>query len=78
MGAKNSPVDPVAREQMGVAEVFDRLVQQFPQLAPTTIRAIVEDAHARMNGRIRDFVPVFVERRSRERLRNMIRDPFAA
>lgn len=57
MGVENPPVDPVEREQVGVVEVFDGLVQQFPQLAPTTVRAIVEDAHARMTGRIRDFVP---------------------
>lgn len=78
MASQHPPIDVVEREQMGVAKVFDRLVQQFPEVAPTTIRAVVDDAHTGMTGRIRDFVPIFVERRSRDRLRTMRQDPFAA
>lgn len=63
---------------MGVRQVLDKLVQQFPQVPATTVHSIVDDVHAQMTGRIRDFVPVLVERRSRDVLRSMVQDSDAA
>lgn len=63
---------------MGVRQVVDKLVQQFPQVPSTTVHSVVDEVHAHMNGRIRDFVPIFVERRSREVLRSMVQESYAA
>jgi hypothetical protein len=78
MGSHEPAGDVLERERMGVRQVLDKLVQQFPQLPDTTVRAVVADVHAHMTGRIRDFVPIFVERRSRAVLRSMIQDSYAA
>ncbi len=77
MGARQNHIDAGERERAGVTAVRDRLVQQFPELEPTTVDEIVEDAHRSLTGRVRDFIPVFVERRSRDRLRKMVGRSFA-
>lgn len=63
---------------MGIRQVLDKLLQQFPQVPATTVHAVVDDVHSHMTGRIRDFVPVLVERRSRDVLRSMVGESYAA
>lgn len=56
-------------EATALAEVKRRLIQEFPDVAPTAVDAAVAAGHARFENRpIRDFVPLFVERHARQRL----------
>jgi hypothetical protein len=78
MGSHQPAGEVLERERMGVRRVLDKLVRQFPQVPATTVHSIVDDAHEHLTGRIRDFVPIFVERRSREKLRSMVQGSYAA
>lgn len=50
-------------EQTAIGEVIDRLAQKYPTVPPEMVNSVVQDAHAKFEGRpIRDFVPIFVER----------------
>lgn len=57
-------------EQTLIAEVERRLIAKYEQtIPPHRIATIVRDAHARFEqSRIRDFVPLLVERRARAEL----------
>jgi len=56
-------------EERAVDAVAERLSKRFPQVSPQTITDEVKQAHtAFAASRIRDFVPLFVERNVRERL----------
>jgi hypothetical protein len=58
-------------EETSVAEVQARLTDKFPQISPNDIAAIVSRVYARYEGsRIRDFVPLLVERGVRAELLN--------
>ncbi len=55
----------VMDEQAQLGEVERRLALGYPTLPPATITEVVQELHARFNGaRIREFVPLFVERRA--------------
>jgi hypothetical protein len=57
------------QDQKWIADVVDRLELQFPQHSKDVVTAAVHDCHREFLGsRIRDFVPILVERRARERL----------
>ncbi|MBP2208148.1 hypothetical protein JOJ86_005874 [Rhodococcus percolatus] len=57
-----------------VGHVVERLVRKHPEVAREAIAAAVHDAHSHFDGcRIRDFVPLFVERRAHEQLRSGMR-----
>lgn len=52
-----------------IAAVKDRLAAAMPHIPTSRIEAAVSEQYARFDGRsVRDFVPLFVERRVRERL----------
>ena len=56
-------------EQTALVEIEDRLTQEFPNLAPGDIEAAVRQAHARFDtSPNRDFIPLFVEKKARQRL----------
>ena len=58
-------------ESGAVEELIDRLVAQFPEARPDTVRDIVNASWAEFTGRpIRTFVPVLVERTARQHLRH--------
>ncbi|AYJ48063.1 three-helix bundle dimerization domain-containing protein [Rhodococcus sp. P1Y] len=62
--AAPSPISP--EEQRALDEVRDRLAAMFPG---SDVAAIVAESHRRFDGgKIRDFVPLFVERDARTRL----------
>lgn len=52
-----------AEEQRQIDQVVDRLTEWFPYVPDHVITETVDSAHRRFDGaRIRDFVPLFVER----------------
>ena len=56
-------------EQRALAEVRNRLCEQFPELDATVVEAAVRVSHAGLTeSPIRDFVPVLVEHAARDRL----------
>ncbi len=55
-----------AEEQRQIDAVLDRLIQAFPYVPDDVISETVADAHRRFDrARIREFVPMFVERQCR-------------
>jgi hypothetical protein len=53
-------------EAEAMARVVERLRQQFPEVPPDAIDAIVNGHYEAFDGRpVRDFVPVLVERATR-------------
>lgn len=61
VGARNE------REQL--RDAVERLSVQYPTLSAATIAEVVQELHDRFNGaRIREFVPLFVERHARTAL----------
>jgi hypothetical protein len=59
---------PKLDEGQAVEQVTVRLAARFPNLATTLVRSTVRDEHAKLDGRVRDYVPVLVERAARQRL----------
>ncbi|WP_233716410.1 three-helix bundle dimerization domain-containing protein [Mycolicibacterium vinylchloridicum] len=56
-------------ETTQLGEVIERLALSYPTLSSSTIAEVVEELHARFNGaRIREYVPLFVERRAQTAL----------
>ena len=56
-------------EETRIAEVLDRLGNTYPTLPGDTVIEVVNDMRAAFNGsRIREYVPLFVERRARAAL----------
>lgn len=56
-----------AEEQRQIDQVVDRLTELFPYVPDHVISDTVDSAHHRFDGaRIREFVPLFVERQCRE------------
>ena len=65
-------------EAATLASVIDRLHASFTTITVDTIAQTVAEAHAGYDGsRIREFVPLLVERDSRERLRALLPTPAA-
>jgi hypothetical protein len=61
--AKLSAMVNALDEQTLLGEVVERLALSYPTLSPATINEVVDELHARFNGaRIREYVPLFVER----------------
>lgn len=55
-----------AEEQRQIDQVVDRLTESFPYVPDHVISEAVDNAHHRFDGaRIREFVPLFVERSCR-------------
>jgi hypothetical protein len=62
-----------SEENRAIDEVIDRLAEQFPQLPADDVATAVnqtrpEFAHAP----IRDFIPLFIERDAKARLRELV------
>jgi hypothetical protein len=56
-------------ERTVIEQLVDRLQVSYPNLSPDMVTTVVQHHHARFDGRpVRDFVPLFVERRSRQEL----------
>lgn len=56
-------------EWTAIQHVVARLTERYPAVEPETVMTVVHRSHAVFDGRpVRDFVPLFVERRSQEEL----------
>lgn len=56
-------------EQVALVEVKRRLILEFPEVGSAAVDAAVVEAYDRFDRRpIRDFVPLFVEKRARHLL----------
>lgn len=60
-------------EQSAMTDLIERLAGQFPELSRDEIESAVHGRYAQFEeSRIRDFVPVLVERAVREDMRNEV------
>jgi hypothetical protein len=56
-------------EQTIIDQLVDRLAQKYPGVSADKVVDVVNAGYARFDGRpIRDYVPLFVERRARRQL----------
>lgn len=56
-------------ERTVIEQLVNRLVSSYPDVAPETVATVVAHEHAEFDGRpVRDFIPLFVERRARREL----------
>ena len=59
-------------EERAIGEVVDRLAKQFPRLPAEEVEQVVSQSRPEFDEvPIRDFVPLFVERGTKARLRAM-------
>lgn len=59
-------------EERAIGEVIDRLAKQFPRVSAETVAQAVNQSRPEFDEvPIRDFVPLFVERGAKARLREM-------
>lgn len=57
-------------EEMLLAEIQRQLLNEFPYAAPAAVNTLVREEHARFEAsRIRDFVPLLVEKHARRELK---------
>jgi hypothetical protein len=64
-----------AEEERAISEVVERLAKRFPQLPVDQVAATVERSRPEFDAApIRDFVPLFVERSAKNRLRQQLRE----
>lgn len=57
-------------EETLLAGIERRLVDEFPHVSPMVVDTLIRKEHARFKAsRIRDFVPPFVEKRTRRELK---------
>ncbi len=58
-------------EQTLLADIQQRLVDEFPCVATAAVNALIRQEHARFeSSQIRDFVPLLVEKRARSELKH--------
>ena len=70
--AQNIGMVVSTEEDRLIGQVVDRLLAGFPQLPADTVHEIVGSVHHRFDeAKIRDFVPLFVERHTKEKLENL-------
>lgn len=59
-----------SEEERAISEAAERLMKVFPDLPPDTVERAVTESRPEFDGNpIRDFVPLFVERAAKHRLR---------
>ena len=67
---QNAHMSQKPDEDRAIDEVISRLSEKFPSLSHEHIEAVVdEELHRLDGGRVRDFVPVLVERAAKQRLK---------
>ncbi|WP_270352827.1 three-helix bundle dimerization domain-containing protein [Microbacterium testaceum] len=66
-----SSTDP--NEAAVIDEIVERLETRFPNQSPSAIRSAVEEARVHFaRARVKDFVPLFIEREAKARLERPI------
>ena len=59
-------------EQTVIDQLVVRLTQRYPGIAKSTVEGVVHGLHAKFDGRpLRDFIPLFVERRAKAALERL-------
>ncbi|MBA0046625.1 three-helix bundle dimerization domain-containing protein [Mycobacterium sp. NPDC050853] len=59
----------VVGKQAGIGDLVDQLQGRYPSLTRDVVEAVVRAEHSRFDeSRLRDYVPLLVERRAREEL----------
>jgi hypothetical protein len=75
-GARRRRTDDTATvrsEETLLAEIQRRLLDEFPHVGPAAVNTLIREEHARFEAsQIRDFVPLFVEKRARGELKRKI------
>lgn len=57
-------------EEVAMREIVDRLSEKYPQLPRARVSEVVADVLGSMqDAKVRDFVPVLVEREAKQRLK---------
>lgn len=57
-------------EEALLADIEGQLIDEFPNIPSEVVDALIREEHARFtHSRVRDFVPLFVEKHTREQLR---------
>jgi hypothetical protein len=59
-------------EHQALEQVQSRLVERFPQVLAETVHVTVQDVHDSLHWRVRDFVPIPVEREATARLTALV------
>ncbi|MFD9668409.1 three-helix bundle dimerization domain-containing protein [Rhodococcus sp. NPDC059968] len=60
-------------ELLHIDKVIDRLDVRYPDVTRESIEQVVHSAHQHfVNGKVRDFVPLLVERLAREKLQALV------
>lgn len=61
--------DVDSNEWTVIQQLASRLAESYPNVSPDRVTEVVHHVHARFDGsRVRDFVPLFVERGARREL----------
>lgn len=55
-------------EHQAVDRICVRLAARFPDVPAETVQRTVREVHNKLDGPVRDFVPVLVEREAKDRL----------
>ncbi|RZL81882.1 MAG: hypothetical protein EOP32_13775 [Rhodococcus sp. (in: high G+C Gram-positive bacteria)] len=56
-----------------IEQVIDRFDTRYPDVPRESIEQVVHSAHRHFaNGKVRDFVPLLVERAAREKIRGLV------
>ena len=59
-------------EETLLEEIQRRLLDEFPSVSPLVVDALIRNEQARFEAsRIRDFIPLFVEKRTRRELKRI-------
>lgn len=59
-------------EDAVLADLERQLAGEFPRMPRKVVDALIHEEHARFtHSRVRDFVPLFVEKHTREQLRQL-------
>jgi hypothetical protein len=53
-------------ERQHLEDVCQRLATRFPYVPEARVRATVDEVYARFDGPVRDYVPLLVERETRD------------
>ena len=60
-------------EDRAITEIVERLAKQFPQVPTGEVEQVVSQSRPEFDqAPIRDFVPLFVERGAKQRLRELV------
>jgi anti-sigma-K factor RskA len=65
------PAEKSIDEDKAIAEIVERLQERFPALSPETVTTVVNETRASFEGsKVRDFVPVLIEKEAKKRLKH--------